>query len=260
MARRILTLILLTATLVGVAIPASAKDEPSKTAKVKLETHKTPAVVEGGATWITVSWRGADADATGFRITATSKTPGIKISYPENTGAYSSLMHNDTLSSDEVDFTALRLDVPYDSKQIKLDVVASWNDGKKDVEKKFTVTVPTFAYTGNDAALVTTNAGVMTVDGPWVDVDWSGLAPALDGVQMTVDGPPDAVIAYPGGRAWSSLSFDDRLTQGETDVARFRLDASSLTPGDHQFTVLLTYTRGGSTSETSGLVTVTISG
>ena len=188
------------ATLIGAAVPASAKDAEANTAKVKLETHKTPAVIQGGATWIVINWRRADADATGFRNTAASKTDGVAISYPQNAGDHSSLMANDTLSSDEVDLTALRLDVPYGSKQIKLDLVAAWNDGKKDIEKKFTVTVPTFAYTGEDVALVTTDAGVVAADNPWVDVDWSGLAPSLDGVQMTADGPPCAVVSYPGER------------------------------------------------------------
>ena len=118
--------------------------------------------------------------------------------------------------------------------------------------------MPTFAYTGEDVALVTTDAGVVAADNPWVDVDWSGLAPSLDGVQMTVDGPPGAVVTYPGERTWSSMSFDDRLTQGETDVARFRLDASSLASGAYEFAVVLTYTRGESPSEISGVVSITV--
>ncbi|MCL1692790.1 MAG: hypothetical protein M3096_03820, partial [Actinomycetia bacterium] len=77
MVRRILTLILLTATLIGAAVPASAKDAVDKTAKIKLETKKTAAVVQGGTTWIIVNWRGVDADATGFRITATTKANGV---------------------------------------------------------------------------------------------------------------------------------------------------------------------------------------
>ena len=257
MARRILTLILLTVTLISVAVPASAKDS---SAKVKLETKKTSAVAQGGTAWVAISWRGDDADATSFRITATTKAKGVEVSYPTNTGDHSSLMDNDVLSSDEVDFTALNLVVPYGTKKFKLDVVASWNDGKKDVEKKFTVEVPTFEYKGDDAALVTEDAGVVLTDDPgWVDIEWSGMAPSLENVQMTVGGPPGAVVAYPADGSFSGLNRGDRLNQGETDVAGFRLDVSGLEPGRYDFKVLLTYTLDGSKSDVSGIVTVTVS-
>ena len=82
MGRRILTLILLTATLIGAAVPASAKDTADKTVKVKLETKKTPAILQGSTTWVAVNWRGVDADATAFRITATTRTKGVEISTP----------------------------------------------------------------------------------------------------------------------------------------------------------------------------------
>jgi hypothetical protein len=50
------------------------------------------------------------------------------------------------------------------------------------------------------------------------------------------------------------------LGQGETDAAGFRLDTSAIKPGQHEFKVLLSYTRGGSPSEITGIVTITVSG
>lgn len=260
MARRILILALLTVTLIGAAVPASAKEAADKTAKVKLETKKTAAVVQGGTAWITIHWRGIDADATSFRVTATTKANGVEISYPANTGGYSSLMDNDVLSSNEIDFTALNLVVPYGTKQFKLDVVASWNDGKEDVKKKFTVQVPTVAYNGEDAALVTSSVDVPAAAQPWIDVGWSGMAPSLDDVRMTVAGPSEAVISYPNDGSSSGLRRGNRLGQSETDVAGFRLDTSTLKPGKHKFEVLLTYTRGGTPSQTSGVVVIIVGG
>jgi hypothetical protein len=50
------------------------------------------------------------------------------------------------------------------------------------------------------------------------------------------------------------------LGQGETDAAGFRLDTSAMKPGQHEFIMLLTYTRDGSPSKMSGIVTITVSG
>lgn len=258
MARRIVTLVLLTITLIGVAVPVSAKEAEDKAAKVKLETKKTAAIVQGGTTWVAINWRGADADATDFRITATTKAKGVDISYPTNTGNHSSLMANDVLSSDEIDFTSLNLVVPYGTKQFKIDIVASWNDGKKQIEKEFTVTVPTVKYSGEDAALVTDGVRAPAAAQPWIDVAWSGMAPSLDQVRMTVDGPPDAVVTYPGHGSSSGLSRDSRLNQAETDVAGFRLDTSGLKPGSYEFKVVLAYERDGKSSSVSGVVLITI--
>lgn len=257
MARRIFTLILITAAFISAAAPAMAKDE----AKVKLETKKTAAVVQGSSAWVVVNWRGDKADATGFRAVATTKAAGVEISYPTNTGDHTSLMFNDVLSSDEIDFTAIHVDVPYGTKSFKLDLVATWNDGEKDVSKKFKVSVPTVEYTGDDVAISTDEAGLDPTDGPaWVGVEWTGMAPSIGDVQMTVAGPSGAAVVYPAYRDWTSLDHDSRLDQGETDVARFLLDASGLAAGAHKFEVTLSYSRGDSPARTSGVVTVHVAG
>lgn len=261
---RIATTALLTIALLASAAPAMAQTTVEETkagpAKVKLETRKTAAVIQGGSSWVALNWRGARADAADFRITATANARGVEISYPDNTGSHSSLMDNDILSPDEVDFTALHLVVPYGTKTFQLKVVAMWNDGKKDVKKRFNVTVPTFKHEGKDVALVTESGVVSSVTPSWVDVDWSGLAPSIGDVRMVVGSPNGATVVYPGERAWSSLSFDDRLDQGETDVARFLLDASGLKPGIHEFKVLLTYSRGSSAFDIGGVVKITVKG
>jgi len=257
MTRRIFTLVLITAAFLSAAAPAMAKDE----AKVKLDTQKTATVVQGSSAWVVVNWRGSTADATGFRVVATTKAPGVEISYPDNTGDHTSLMFNDVLSSDEIDFTAIHVDVPYGTKNFKLDLVATWNNGEKDVSKDFKVTVPTVEYTGDDVAISTDDAGSVPTDEPsWVGVDWTGMAPSIGDVEMTATGPSGAAIAYPGERDWTSLYHDNQLDQGETDVARFLLDASGLEAGVHKFEVTLSYSRGDSPARTSGVVTVHVAG
>lgn len=258
MTRRIFTLIVITAALLAAAVPAMAQDAAS----VKLDTQKTAAVVQGGSAWVTINWRGSKADATGFRVTATTDATGVEISYPENTGAHTSLMTNDVLSSDEIDFTAIHLNVPYGTKKFKLDLTAEWNDGEQVVTKNFKVSVPTVEYTGDDVALSTGDAGTVSAGGEptWVDVDWTGMAPSVTDVKMTATGPTGAAIAYPADGEWTSLWYDDQLDQGETDVARFLLDASGLSPDDYQFEVTLNYNRGTSAARASGVVTVTVEG
>lgn len=267
--RATIVLIIVTAFFTALAAPASAKGAADGTAKVKLETKKTPAVVQGGQGWVALNWRGSGADASDFRVTATTKVAGVEISYPETTGgAYSSLMDDDVLSVDDIDFTALHLSVPYGTKKFTMAVTASWTDGNGTVEKHFKVQVPTIAYSGDDVALVTdvadTNSKTLE-DGSsqiWVDVAWSGLAPSLSDVRMTVDSPDDIEIGYPdpsgSGQAWSGLARDDRLDQGETDVARFRLDPATMDAGAYELAVTLTYVRDGATRSTTGTITVSI--
>ncbi len=267
--RATVVLIIATALFTVLAAPASAKGPAGGTAKVKLETRKTPAVVQGGQAWVALNWRGSGADASDFRVTATTKAAGVEISYPETMGgAYSSLMDDNVLSADDIDFTALHLSVPYGTKKFTMAVTASWNDGHRIVKKNFKVQVPTFAYSGDDVALVTDDATTNSKtlqDGSsqiWVDVAWSGLAPSLGDVRMTVNSPDGIEIGYPdpngNGQAWSGLARDDRLVQGETDVARFRLDPATMDPGVYEIAVLLSYTRDGSTRTTPGTITVSV--
>jgi hypothetical protein len=86
------------------------------------------------------------------------------------------------------------------------------------------------------------------------------MAPSLDDVRMTVERPSDAVISYPNDGTSSGLVRGARLGQGETDAAGFRLDTSAMKPGQHEFIMLLTYTRDGSPSKMSGIVTIAVSG
>jgi len=261
---RITTAILVATFLITAAAPAmaqvSTESVREKPAKVKLETRKTAAVVEGGSSWVALNWRGAVSEATDFRVTAVASARGVEVSYPENTADYASLMDNDVLSPDEVDFTALHLVVPSGTKRFKLKVTATWSDGRKEVKKNFTVTVPTFKYEGEDVALVTSSGDITTAEPAWMDVEWTGLAPSVSDVRMVVGSPAGASVIYPDERAWSSLSLDDQLDQRETDVARFLLDASDLKPGEYEFKVLLSYTRNGSASETAGVVRVIVTG
>ena len=92
----------------------------------------------------------------------------------------------------------------------------------------------------------------------WVDVDFTGLAPSVDDMRMTVTG--DLPIVYPGDRGFTSLHGDEQLEDGETDTARVRIDAVDVLPGSYELATELTYDFDGRTFTRTGTVAVTITG
>jgi len=259
MMKRTLTLLIAVALLVLSATPALAGDGGK--GKVELKTKKTAAIVEGDTAWVAISWKAKKTDATNFRIVATTDVAGVTISYPENTDPYSSLMDNDTLSANEIDFTSLYISVPYGVKKVKLKVTATWTQDGKNQSKDYKVVVPVAKFTGSDVAQVTTDAGAVTAASPqWIKIDWTGVAPILNDVQMTVSGPTGIVITYPNDRAFTSLSYDNILVAGETDFASAYVDVSALSTGSHTLDVVLTYSKGGAISSVTGQVAIEVTG
>jgi hypothetical protein len=221
--------------------------------KVELKTKKTAAVVEGDTAWVAFSWKAKGADATEFKIVAETDAEGVTIAYPTNTDTYSSLMDNDTLSAGEIDFTSLRVSVPYGSKKVKLKVTATWVQNGESQEEDYKITVPVAKFRGDDIAQATKDSGVVSATSPaWLEVEWTGLAPILEDVEITVNGPAGATITYPADRAFTSLYYNNSLEDGETDVARFLVDASTLTPGTYSLSVEVSYTKGGRTNSAVG--------
>ncbi len=256
MRRTLITTITALVMLMAVAVPAHAEE-----AQVSLKTRKTAAVVEGDTAWVALSWSAKKGDATNFRIVAESRTQGATVGYPENTGDHSSLMDNDTLSNGEIDFTALEVSVPYGAKSVKLRVTATWTSDGEDESKTYNVTVPVGKFVGDDLAQATDNAGsVATAEPAWLGVEWTGIAPKLEQVSMTVAAPQGAVITYPGEGTATSLHYDSVLEDGETDVARFLVDASALDPGMHSFDVVISYTKAGTALSATGQVTFEVTG
>jgi hypothetical protein len=247
-----LATVLVSATLVAIlATPALAAPE----AKVELKTRKTAAILEGDTAWVAINWTAKKAEAVEFRIVAESTTAGVTISYPDNTAPYSSLMDNDTLSEGELDFTSLKLSVPHGIKEVKLKVKATWLDNGVKQAKEYKVKVPVAKFKGDDVAQATSDAGSVSAGTPgWLGVEWTGIAPTLDDVQMTVTAPAGAVVTYPGDGSFTSLLYDSTLEDSETDVARFLMDVSGVANGNYKFEVVLSYTKGGSVTSVTGEV------
>jgi len=268
--KKTLTVLLAATLLVSFATPALAADKaqaelkPMKTT-VELKTRTTAAVVEGDTAWVQLSWTAKNTDATDFRITASTRTPGVTISYPTNTGTYASLMDNDTLAVGEIDFTSLQVSVPYGSRNVGLTVAATWTaDGVKQ-RNRYKVKVPVAKFKGDDIAQVTTSAGSVSVGTPaWLGVEWTGIAPVLENVKMTVNGPAGAIISYPEidkqPGTYTSLHYNDTLVTGETDIARFNVDASAMRPGTYTIDLELSYTKGTEAKAVKGQVSFDVTG
>jgi len=279
MIKKLITVLVSASLIALVATPALASDDAQTDrrtaveevsvdrrpiegdAKVNLRTKRTAAILEGDTAWVAISWQAKRTDATDFRIVAKTETAGVAISYPENTGTYSSLMDNDTLSAGEIDFTSLKISVPYGIRGLTLTVNATWVDGEGKQEKDFKVRVPVARFRGDDIAQVTTDAGSVTTSDPgWLGVEWTGIAPTLDDVEMIVTGPAGSVITYPADRSFTSLYYDNTLEDGETDVARFLVDAAAVRPGTYTVDVVLTYTKSGKPASVTGQASFEITG
>jgi len=227
-------------------------------ATVRLLTTRTGAVAAGDSVWIQVLWESKGGDAKDFKVTVKNPEPGWEIRYPENTGSYTSLMADATLSNGEIDFTAIHITVPYKTPgNVTLGLTATYTSGRRSHTKDFTVRVPVTSFTGTDLAQVTTN---VTADGAatWVSIGFLGNAPRLDNVQMTVGPPSGIVVAYPAGRTFTSLAHDARLEDGESDYAAFRLDVSGVAPGTYELPIQVTYTKDATADTWNGTVTLQV--
>ena len=94
---------LIVACCVGVAAAAPPDD-------VEQVTTTLPTLNPGQTAWVSTLWRGAPTDATEFELTA-DPPKGITVSYPENTGGYSSLYKQSTLLADDTDYAAFKVQV-----------------------------------------------------------------------------------------------------------------------------------------------------
>lgn len=234
----------------GLPLPALAKNDPD------LVQKETAVVVSGGTSWVTITWRGT-ADVEDFKLTAQPKAKGVEVSYPENTGSYTSLAQDSTLLADELDYTALRLTVPYSQTKaftLKLDV--SYVVDGKPKRQTYRIKVPVVRHTGADLEVVPEAVSVKAGSQAWVGVKMVGVAPSLTDVRAQVSGP--FPVVYPADGSFTSLYSDATLSGGETDVARFEVDASDLAPGSYPFTWSVTYRKGTESGSVTADLVLTV--
>lgn len=257
--RIILTLVAL--LVVSTAVPAAAAPKPKADKEVELTNYETAAIVAGDSAWIALNWVGGGGDAENFQLVVKKPDAGVEVRYPTNTGTYTSLWADSTLTDGEYDFTAVHVTVPYAAgKDIKLQFTLSYEQDGKARSRSFNVRVPVVQYSGGeDLQQVTDALGELALgESAWVGVSYAGLAPRLDDFQLTVTDNGGLPIVYPAYGSSTSLYHNARLEDGETDVARFRVDAYDIPVGTYTIAILATYRKDAASAELVGSVTLEV--
>lgn len=254
-----LVVALVLAMIVATATPALAA---GKAAKIEAQTKQTAAVTAGDSTWIAIDWLAKDGDAENFEVTVEKIDDGVTFSYPDNpdyTGDYTSLWGDNLLSENEIDFTAIKVSVPYDARShLNLQVVATYESNGSIQQKRVEILVPIVTYSGEDLQQVTSDVAVHQDGGTWVELYYTGYAPLLEGFDLTVTDPGSFTVTYPADGTSTSLRHDDSLEDGETDYVAFRVVTENADPGTYTLRIEATYTKGGTAFSLPGEVLVTV--
>ncbi len=228
-------------------------------------------MLPGQQGWVPALWE-ASHDVCNVQVTATG--PGLTISYPANTGRFSSLYTSNGLAKTNIDYTALNVAVGATvTAPVTVRLTVSWqalpanvinkNDDLKT--KKFTctgdkgtqtmtATLPVTPATGAAVIEKTTTAVVPRATPTWVDLTFHGARPGLANFRVTLDPPSGLRVSYPGGATSAGLNDGTALPVGQDDHVAVRLDASGLATGVYQVPVTATYSGGTFT----GQLTVTV--
>jgi hypothetical protein len=213
--------------------------------EVTTDVRTAPPMFRGGSAWIAVVWE-ADKRIDDFTMTVAAPA-GFTVRYPSDRPA-SSLYGSSSLAKHVTDFAAFNLTVPFEaSSSVDLRVVATWTRANhKTGRVETTLTVPLTTYAGPDLRATTASVTTSRSTPGWVTLRFDGLAPRLDDVRVTVQGPAELVVTYPGDATAAGLNGGTTLWAGTTDHAGVRLDASKLPAGTHQLDV--TVDHGGPTA------------
>ena len=261
-------LLLALAMILATAGPAMAAP---KDVNIDLRSPKTAAVTAGDTAWVALDWlaKGGDADDFKLRIKASG---GVGIWYPYKTGnpdewadddrTYTSLYADKMLSESELDFTAVRLEVPADAPQfVDLELTVTYTSNGKGKTDLFKAKVPIVQYEGQDLEQLSDAQALAagtteTVASPWVEVSYAGFAPVLENFSVSVTDTAGLEIAYPLDGSSTSLSHNSILEAGETDYVAFKLIEPP--PGTYVLAIEATYTKGGTPYSLPGSLTVNI--
>ncbi len=198
---------------------------------------------QGSSEWVNLSWT-SKADLTNVRVYVVANSKGIEVEYPSNQNGYTSLLDNNTLSSNEIDFTSVKLTTDTSNSGTKKALVyIRWSyEGRTYQLYAGRLQLTNKKYKGDDFAILTESASVSSdpaaADKNWVEFNYKGLAPRTTNMAMTVESDLD--VYYPQQK-FTSLHHDETLHSGETDVARIWLDPELLESGQQKLVVNISY-------------------
>lgn len=238
--------------------------EEGRRGGLRLLTRETATLTAGSASWVALNWT-SPGGVGDLRVTAMPlgrARRAVEVTYPANTRSHTSPMSDAHLEPSEIDFTALRLHVPYElNRDFRVLLTARWEENGRERSRKFIVQVPVVRHSGADLEQVTAQLEPMSPGtSGWVEVAYAGFAPRLQDVRVVVTDPAGSEITYPGYGESTSLHHDATLVSGETDVVRFRVDTGGLEPGVHELELEVRYSKNGETRRLPGAVRLPVEG
>jgi hypothetical protein len=257
MYKRIASLVLSSVTLLVMsAAPAAAAP---KSGDLTMFTDATGALTAGSASWLAVTWESTKKNIEHFSVvvanvdTGDAMDTGITVGYPGE-GTSTGLWANHMLSKNEVDFTAIYVDVPADfsGTTITLHLIADGLSG-------FALVVPVVQHSGADVVQVTEKLGPVTSGGAaWVDIQFKGLAPVVTDFKVKIVEPSGLSYELPQV-TFTSLHGDAQLDKNESDVVRVYIDAGTLDPGSYPLSIFTSWSYGtDARSMTGSLILVVV--
>ncbi len=257
----------------SLALVAAGKDDPgddpgnNKSGDLVLVTTSLPSMAAGQEGWVSLIWT-AETDVCDIEVTAKSKD--FEITYPANTGKFSSLYTNNALAETNLDYTAFRLTAPakagtetieFEARFTRLsdseELRKSDNLVTKDVKDckgssgkvKTKVDINVTQSSGPAVELQTTSVDLRSGGPTWVRLSFRGNQPELDDFRVKVAAPAGFEVVYPKDGSSSGLNNGSRLPVAASDSAAVRLDPLDTKPGSYQLPVTATW-KGGSWSGT----------
>ncbi|MEV1289722.1 hypothetical protein [Micromonospora sp. NPDC049679] len=264
----------LAVVLVGAAVavaPLSSAHAAAKDDGVDLVVPVLAAMLPGQQGWVSALWS-ANKDICDVKVTVSG--PGLTVSYPTNTGTYTSMYINSALATGNIDYTAFNVTVPSSAGgPVPVTLAVSYTQLppgqiKKDDDLKTAkfdckgpkgaqtveATLPVVPVVGAAVAQRTTAVTVPRTKPTWVNIKFQGRKPGLDNFRVTLSPPAGLTLTYPSDATSAGLQSLAGLPVAREDHVSVRLDAGGLAPGDYQVPVHATYT-GGSYD---GKLTVTV--
>ncbi len=193
---------------------------------ILLRTADTSVITVGDTAWVTVSIRGGRS-VDNLRFTALVGQGG-SVSYPANTVDHSGPYNGYDLDVKETDYVAFKVTIPdgVTERAAELKLSVTWTDSGKRFKGDTSVKIPLVQFDGAPYTLLTDKVDLTEKDNGWVTLSFAGLAPRVEQLEVSVSSPGDLDIYYPL-ETFTSLQGDALLEDGETDLARFRINEPS---------------------------------
>lgn len=229
----------------------SAADTGTGDAEVSLLNTTTPPIYPGQDAWVVLPWTVKNGDAREFEVTSIS-SDGIEIAYPENTGDYTSLFADSTLSTFEIDYTALRVHVDPEAEAPRvLDVTVSYvsDTGAHEEVVAVPVEIDETPFEGDGLAIDEGSLGELAQnDIQWLSLGLEGLEEASN-VELRVLDAAVFEVVYPAERDHSRPNLGRDVHKEATDQSAIRFETDGVAAGTYPVTIEASYFVGSTQIE-----------